>query len=213
VPARGLFVSVEGIEASGKSTLLGGLAAWLQARGRAVVVTREPGGTPLGEAVRALFLEPGRRVCAEAEALLMNAARAQHVADVIEPALAEGAWVLCDRFATATLAYQGYGRGLELETLQNIARFATAGVEPDVVLLVDVPAEVSHERVVARAAASGQGEDRLELENAAFHTRVRDGYLALAREDARIRVLDGTRPPQALLADAARILGAAALAT
>ena len=213
MPARGLFVSVEGIEASGKSTLLGGLAAWLQARGRAVVVTREPGGTPLGEAVRALFLEPGRHVCAEAEALLMNAARAQHVADVIEPALAEGAWVLCDRFATATLAYQGYGRGLELETLQNIARFATAGVEPDVVLLVDVPPEVSHERVVARAAASGQGEDRLELENAAFHARVRDGYLALAREDARIRVLDGTRPPQALLADAARILGAAALAT
>jgi dTMP kinase len=190
---------------------VGGLAAWLQVRGRTVVVTREPGGTPLGDAVRALFLEPGRRISAEAEALLINAARAQHVSDVIEPARREGSWVLSDRFSTATLAYQGYGRGLELEALQAQTRFATAGVEPDVVLLIDIPPELSHERVVARAASSGVGEDRLELEDSAFHARVREGYLALAREDARIRVLDGTRPPQALLADAARILGAAAL--
>jgi dTMP kinase len=190
---------------------LGGLAAWLQVRGRTVVVTREPGGTPLGDAVRALFLEPGRRIAPEAEALLINAARAQHVSDVIEPARRAGSWVLSDRFSTATLAYQGYGRGLELEALQAQTRFATAGVEPDVVLLIDIPPELSHERVVARAVASGVAEDRLELEDAAFHARVREGYLALARDDARIRVLDGTRPPQALLADAARILGAAAL--
>ncbi len=174
-------------------------------------MTREPGGTPLGDAVRALFLEPGRRISAEAEALLINAARAQHVSDVIEPARRAGSWVLSDRFSTATLAYQGYGRGLELEALQAQTRFATAGVEPDVVLLIDIPPELSHERVVARAVASGVAEDRLELEDAAFHARVREGYLALARDDARIRVLDGTRPPQALLADAARILGAAAL--
>jgi dTMP kinase len=174
-----------------------------------VLVTREPGGTPLGEAVRQLFLEPGRRVAAESEALLLSAARAQHVSDVIAPALSDGKWVVTDRFTMATLAYQGYGRGLPLDALRALAGFATRGYEPDLVLLVDVPVQLSMERVRERAVA-GSREDRLEREDAAFHERVRQGYLELARGDARIHVIDGTRPVDDVAGDAWRIVSAAA---
>jgi dTMP kinase len=168
--------------------LRAGLVERLRARGLDVLETREPGGTALGERVRALFLDPGTTIDARAEALLLNAARAQLVRDEIAPALAGGAWVVSDRFADSTLAYQGYGRGLDGDALRALAAFATAGLEPEVVLLVDVPPEVSRARVRGRPGA----EDRVEREDDAFHARVREGYLMLARADARIRVLDGT---------------------
>jgi dTMP kinase len=175
--------------------LRGGLAERLRARGRTVLETREPGGTALGERVRALFLDPDARLDARAEALLLNAARAQLVEDEIAQALAGGRWVVSDRFAESTLAYQGYGRGLDQTALRALAAFATAGLEPQLVLLVDVPPEVSRARVRGRANA----EDRVEREDDAFHARVRAGYLALARADARIHVLDGTREPAEVL--------------
>jgi len=133
------------------------------------------------------------------EAFVVNASRAQLVADVIEPALAAGRFVLCDRFADATLAYQGYGRGVDLAALRSLVAIATGGREPDLTLLVDVPVEISRERVKARALALGEAIDRLEREGPAFHERVRDGYLDLAREAKRFVTLDGTLSPEPLL--------------
>ena len=191
----GRFLTVEGIEGSGKSTLLAALAAHLAGRGERVVTTREPGGTALGNRLRAAFLEPGAAIDPVAEAFVVNASRAQHVAEVIEPALATGTWVLCDRFAAATLAYQGYGRGVDFATLRALAAIATRGREPDLTLLVDVPVAVSRERVAARALAEQVPVDRLEREGGAFHERVRAGYLELAAADPRFAIVDGTRSP------------------
>jgi dTMP kinase len=156
------------------------------------VATREPGGTALGNRLRAAFVDPGMAIDPLAEAFVVNASRAQHIAEVIEPALARGAWVLCDRFADATLAYQGFGRGVDLAVLRTLAALATRGRVPDLTLVVDVPVALSRERVAMRSAERGVAIDRLEREDAAFHTRVRDGYLELARDDARFVVLDGS---------------------
>jgi dTMP kinase len=201
-----LFVTFEGIEASGKSTLLEALAERLRSEGVSLVTTREPGGTPLGARIRQLVLAPDERVAPAAEALLMTADRAQHVAELIRPALERGTWVLCDRFATATLAYQGYGHGVPLEDLRRVIAVATEGLEPDVILLVDIPIEVSQSRVASRSAQSGRLADRMEREDGAFHTRVRDGYLALARENPRMHVLDGLQPVESLLRRALEIV-------
>jgi len=149
--------------------------------------------------LRAVFVEPGPPIDPVAEAFVVNASRAQHVVEVIEPALRAGKWVLCDRFAAATLAYQGYGRGVDLDLLRDLAAIATRGREPDITLLVDVPVAVSRERVLSRARVDGTGVDRLERESAEFHERVRAGYLTLARADRRMRVIDGTQPPAAVL--------------
>jgi dTMP kinase len=157
-------------------------------------VTREPGGTAFGDRVRSAFVTPGASVDPLAEAFALNASRAQLVAEVIEPALRAGSWVLCDRYTTATLAYQGFGRELDLTVLRELGSIATRGVEPDRVLLLDVPVALSRSRVAARASASGIEIDRLEREDDAFHERVRSGYLALASLDRRIAVLDGTLP-------------------
>ncbi|HTU82292.1 MAG TPA: dTMP kinase [Candidatus Acidoferrales bacterium] len=200
-----MFVTFEGIEGSGKSTLLSGVAARLRANGRDPLVTREPGGTPVGDAIRGLFLNRSSSVAPLTEALLVNAARAQHVADVIEPALATGRTVLCDRFVDSTLAYQGYGRGLDRAALQAMCDLATAGIVPDLTFLLDVPVAVSRLRTRAR----GRDADRLEAEDDAFHERVRAGFLELAR-GPRHRVLDGRLDPDALLAEAMRALTARA---
>ena len=197
---------VEGIEGSGKSTLLSGLVAKLEAAGCASLATREPGGTALGNRLRATFIEPGLQIDALAEAFVVNASRAQHVCEIIEPALRAGKWVVSDRYAAATLAYQGFGRGVALQTLRELATIATRGRMPDLTFLLDIDIEVSRERVRARASAGGEPIDRLEREDAAFHTRVRDGYLALAREDATFVTLDGTLAPPVLLAAAWRVL-------
>jgi dTMP kinase len=197
---RRMFVTVEGVEGSGKSTLLHGLAAWLRSIGRDPLVTREPGGTPVGDAIRRLFLAPGTVLTPLAEALLVNAARAQHVADLILPALSAGRIVLCDRFVDSTIAYQGYGRGVDPNFLGALCRAATGGLEPDLTFLIDVPIDVSRRRL------EGKRSDRLEAESDAFHERVRTGFLEIARASARHRILDGTLAAEKLLAGAAEVL-------
>ncbi len=188
--------------------MLSGLAAHLKSAGYASVATREPGGTALGNRLRATFVDPGLEIDPLAEALIISASRAQHITEIIEPALANGRWVLCDRFVAATLAYQGYGRGVDLATLRLLAGIATRGRAPDLTLLLDIDTDLSRERVRARASESGEAVDRVEREDAAFHTRVREGYLALARDDATFVTLDGSMPQSALLTAAWRVLHA-----
>ncbi len=190
-----MFITVEGIEGSGKSTLLAGLSARLRKRGGEIIVTREPGGTSVGDAIRDVFLKLVLKPAALTEALLINAARAQHVVDVISPALDRGATVLCDRFVDSTLAYQGYARGIDLELLRELCTIATAGLTPDLTIVLDLPVAISRERVRARTA----DPDRMEAEDDAFHVRVRDGFLALARDGGRYRVFDATRTPEQLV--------------
>jgi dTMP kinase len=193
-----VLVTFEGIEAAGKSTLIAALNEELTTRGNVVLVTREPGGTPLGDALRGVFLDPALTVDPIAEVMLLNASRAQLVADVIAPALKARSVVLCDRFFDATVAYQGYGRGLNVDSLLEICLTATHRIAPDLTFLIDLPVEVSQARVRARG-----GADRLEREGTAFHQRVREGYLALAeRFPGRYVVLDGTQPPDVLAAGA-----------
>ena len=192
-----MLVTFEGIEAAGKSTLIAALNQELTTRGNVVVVTREPGGTPLGDAVRTVFLDRPLSIDPVAEVMLLNASRAQLVADVIAPALKARSVVLCDRFFDATVAYQGYGRGLNVESLLEICLTATHRIAPDLTFLIDVPVELSQARLRAR----GSGPDRLEREGTAFHMRVREGYLALAERFAnRYVVLDGTQPAGVLAA-------------
>lgn len=188
------FVTLEGIEGCGKTTQAALLADALKQGGLAVTLTREPGGTPLAERVRRLVLDAGADGLApEGELFLYLAARCDHVARHIAPALARGRWVVCDRFTDATLAYQGYGRGLDVERVRRLVAWAGTP-RPDVTLLFDVPVEVG----LARAGRRGGG-NRLDREDRAFHQRVRDGYLALASaEPDRIAVLDGTRPVEAV---------------
>jgi dTMP kinase len=174
------FVVFEGGEACGKSTQ----AARLAAR-RDAVLTREPGGTPLGERIRSLFLDPASGVVdARAEALLVAAARAQHVTDVIAPALASGRDVVSDRFIGSSLAYQGFGRGLDVDAVRELSRFATGGLEPDVYVLLEVPADVARVRL-------GDDHDRMEAAGDEFHDRVHAGYAELARRDGWL-VVDGS---------------------
>ncbi|MHA6203217.1 dTMP kinase [Dyella soli] len=193
---RGKFITLEGGEGAGKSTLLAGLRAHLLARGVELVQTREPGGTPLGEAIRAIVLDPALHgMSGESELLLMFASRAQLVRECIEPALAEGKWVLCDRFADASYAYQGGGRGMPVERIAMLERWATDGLAPDLTLLLDLPV------ATGRARAAGRGEaDRIEVEADAFFERVRAAYRArAAAEPARFRVIDASRSPAQVL--------------
>lgn len=194
-----MFITVEGIEGCGKSTLVAGLAERLRASGREIIVTREPGGTPAGDAIREVFLQPGLHVSPLAEALLINAARAQHVLEVVDPALRRGAIVLCDRFVDSTLAYQGYGRGIDLAFLREICDAATGGLEPDLTFVLDLPVPVSRERTAARDRGHG---DRMERQDEAFYERARGGFLELARNAPRYRVLDATKTPLELVAQA-----------
>ncbi len=197
-----MLVTFEGIEAAGKSTLIAALAQDLRTRGDVVLVTREPGGTPLGDSLRAIFLDPAFAVDPVAEVMLLNASRAQLVAEVIAPALKAKTVVLCDRFFDATVAYQGYGRGQNVDALLETCLVATHRIAPDLTFLIDLPVEVSRARVRARG-----GADRLEREDAAFHTRVRDGYLALAQRFAnRFVVLDGTQLPERIATAARDVL-------
>ncbi len=190
-----MFVTFEGIEGSGKSTAIATLAELLRERGTAVLVTREPGGTPLGDAVRSIFLQSLVRIDPLTEAFLINAARAQHVTEVIGPALKEAQLVLCDRFFDSTIAYQGFGRGLDVDMLLHHCQDATQRIAPDLTFVLDVSPEVS----AARVAARGQG-DRLDREGLAFHERVRAGYLQLAGRFARMHVIDGTLSPDQIAA-------------
>ncbi len=187
----GLYIALEGPEGAGKTTQLQRLSARLRSAGLEVVETREPGGTAVGEAVRALLLDPARHLSPEAEMLLFAAARAQLVREVVQPALERGQVVLSDRSVYASLAYQGFGRGLDLEVIRRVNEVATAGLLPDLVLLLDLPVEEGLRRDVG-----GQAADRIEGEGVEFHRRVREGFLQLSREDARIRVVPATDDPE-----------------
>jgi dTMP kinase len=192
---RGLFVTFEGGEGSGKSTQLARLAARLRGAGIDPLVTREPGGTPLAEGVRALLLDPGGALDPMAEALLMEAARADLVARALRPALEAGRVVLCDRYDDSTLAYQGAGRGIDATLLAGLNRAATGGLRPDLTLLYDIDPAVGLER----RSGSGSDLNRLDREPREFHERVRAHFLQLAREQPeRFVVLDATLDADAL---------------
>lgn len=188
---KGLFITFEGVEGCGKSTQLERLKEHLETAGHTVVVTREPGGTPIAEAIREILLDPDNTAMgATAELLLYEAARAQHVHEKIAPALAAGNIVLCDRFADSTTAYQGAGRGIAPDVLHGLHITATEGLWPDLTILLDLDVKIGLERARTRGR-----KDRLEREAIDFHQRVRDGFLALANaEPARIAVVDGDAP-------------------
>lgn len=186
-----LFVTFEGPEGSGKTTQIGMLATALAARGYTVVTTREPGGTRIGNAVRELLLNPEHKeMSPRAEALLFNAARAQIVDEVIQPALARDEIVLCDRFGDSTLAYQGYGHGQPLEPLRELIRYATRGLTPDLTVYLDI--EVRQGLARKRAGAAGEW-NRMEEKTIAYHQAVRAGYLAMAQESSRWLVLPASQ--------------------
>lgn len=189
--ARGRFITVEGIEGTGKSTNVAFLASLIEAQGFEVVKTREPGGTPMAEKIRQLLLEPDQEAVPDtAELLMFFAARSLHLENLILPALDKGQWVLCDRFTDASRAYQGDGRGLDMQQIDTLAEWVQHGLEPDLTVLLDAPAEIG----VQRAQARGEG-DRMDNEALAFYERVRAGYLALAeRYPARFVVIDAARP-------------------
>ncbi len=195
---RGRFITLEGGEGAGKSTQLQTVAACLTAAGIPFLTTREPGGTPRAEAIRGLLLSPGEAepMASETELLLMFAARAQHVKQRIEPALAAGTWVLCDRFTDATRAYQGGGRGLDLSQIEALAAWVHGDCWPDLTLLLDVPAAQGLARAEKRSA-----KDRIEQEALAFFERVRAHYLAqAAAEPTRFRVIDAAPAEDAVTA-------------
>ena len=192
-----MFIVIEGIESSGKTTLIHSLLERFAIDGHDVLITREPGGTAMGDAVRTIFLDRTLEIHPLSEAFLANAARAQHVAEVVRPALDEGRTVLCDRFIDSTLAYQGYGRGLDLEAIRELCDYAAGGLQPDLVLLLDLPVSAVRSRLEERAYA----EDRIEREDDGFHERVRQGYLELAKTP-RHRIIDATQSAQSV-ADAA----------
>jgi len=197
VPTLSLFVTFEGPEGGGKTTQLDLLAEYLRQRGLDVLVTREPGGTAIGDRVRAVLLDPMHtEMRPSSEFLLFSAARAQHVEQVILPHLKRGGIVLCDRFADASLAYQGYGHQLDLDVLRLITRFATGGLIPDLTLLLDVPVKVGLRR---KAGGDGDAWNRMEQKEIDYHQRVRQGYLALAaQEPERWLTLDARAEPETI---------------
>lgn len=202
---RGRFITVEGIEGTGKSTNVRFLAGLIEAKGFDVVTTREPGGTPMAEQIRQLLLDHGQESIPEvAELLLFFAARSLHLENLIIPAMEMGQWVVCDRFTDASRAYQGAGRGLDIERIDTLAGWVQHGMEPDLTILLDAPAEIG----MRRAKSRGEG-DRMDNEALDFYRRVRDGYLALAdRHPHRFAVIDASQPLQDVRAQIASKLDA-----
>ena len=194
---RGVFISLDGIDGAGKTTHLQAIQAWMTQQNLPFVMTREPGGTPLGESLRALLLDPATQISNETECLLMFAARQQHLQDVIEPALAQGTHVISDRFTDATFAYQGGGRGLPWQKITTLEQWVQAGLQPDLTLLLDVPLEVSMGRI-----EKSREKDRFEQEQAEFFTRVRNAYQQRAQaEPARYALINAHREREAVSAD------------
>jgi dTMP kinase len=203
-PARGVFITLEGPDGSGKSSLLRGLAAWLEASGCDVVATREPGSTPLGEQVRRLVLDTEPKIdrTGRADALLFAASRAQHVAEVIRPALERGAIVVCDRYADSSMAYQGAGSGVPMDELAVVQHFATGGLVPDLTILLDLPVEAGLARKSAEVTRFEAYHDR------EYHQRVRDAFLGFAAaEPGRYAIVDATRDEAGVLEAAVGSLG------
>lgn len=198
---RGRFITLEGGEGAGKSTQIGRLAEWLDARGIPAETTREPGGAPGAEAIRSLIVNGSiDRWDAMAEALLMTAARRMHVEQRIRPALDAGRWIVCDRFSDSTMAYQGYAHGLGRQPVEQLQQIAIGGMQPDLTLILDLPAEAGLARANARGSkTAGTGEDRFERMGLDFHRRLRDGFLDIARrEPERCVVIDATADIEAV---------------
>jgi dTMP kinase len=188
-----MFITFEGIEGSGKTTQQQRLAAHLRERGRTVVVTKEPGGTPLADRIRAILLDSASVIDPIAEVFLFAASRRQHTTEIIEPALRRGEVVLCDRYADSTLAYQGFGRLIDLDRLRALNDWATDSLQPELTLLFDLPEEVGLSRAVSRNAGASQDEGRFEAEDLRFHRRVREGYRSMAgSERSRFAIVDAT---------------------
>jgi len=200
--ARGLFITLEGVEGSGKTTQAAILAGALRKQGCAVTVTHEPGGTRAGEAIRSIFLDPAIALDVAAELLLVLADRAQHVREKLKPALAAGEIVISDRYSDSTVAYQGHGRGFDLKLLGELNRLATDGVMPDLTIVLDLPVETGLARTRARHQVQGAGFDRFEKEASEFHRQVRAGFQAIARaEPARVTVIESSRALDMVSAD------------
>ena len=201
----GLFITLEGIEGAGKSTVARSVCAWLDRHAIRATLTREPGGTPLAERVREIVLERGEeRLSAVTETLLMFAARSIHLENLIRPALERGEWIVCDRFTDATRAYQGGGRGLDPAWIESLAGQVQGGLQPDLTLLLDLPVPMGIERARHRRAGAA---DRFEAEAEVFFERVRAAYLELARrEPQRIHLIDAARPLEAVERQVAAVL-------
>jgi dTMP kinase len=184
------FITLEGIEGVGKSTQIKFIEQYLKQKKQEIVVTREPGGTPAAEAMRHILLaHHDEKITEEAELLLLFAGRAQHIQNVIIPALSEGKWVICDRFIEATYAYQGYGRGMSLEKIAELEKWVQKSLCPDKVLLLDAPISVAIDRINSRT-----GKDRIEMEEKIFFERVRQGYLTRAQQlPERYKIIDATK--------------------
>ena len=212
---RGKFITFEGPEGAGKSTQAAMLIAKLEAHGIEVIYTREPGGTKLGEAIRGIlqYNAANEDPCPESEVLLFEASRAQLVRHVIAPALARGAWVLCDRFADSTTADQGFGRGFPVDLMETINRFAIGSAVPDMTILLDVNVSLGMQRCAKRQVGQKIKYDRIESEALAFHEKVRQGYLELARRyPERFRKVDAMRLPEPIAEDIWKLVHDAFLA-
>jgi len=205
-----MFISIEGGEGVGKTTLATRIAERLEAAGRRVLVVREPGGTGFGEGVRRLFLDPQVAPVPIAEALLLNASRADLVNRVIRPALQGGGIVICDRYVDTTYAYQGFGRGLERRHLRVLHSIATGGLDPDLTFLLDMQPELAQQRRAASAEENAVPTDRIERESLAFHQKVRSGYLELASSNPRFRTIDASLPADRVFVLALRHLSTTA---
>lgn len=199
---RGVFLVFEGVEGSGKTTQARALGEWLASRGRSVHLCREPGGTELGEEIRSLVLGD-HDVPPRSELLLLLAARAVFVDEVVRPRLERGEIVIADRYQLSTLAYQGYGRGLPLDEVRRINRFATNGLDPDLTLVLDVPPELGEERRLAE----GRRSDRIEREGLEFHRRVAGAYRLLAESEPEVVLIDGTGTPESVQSAILELLG------
>ncbi|MCP1423967.1 dTMP kinase [Paenibacillus xylanexedens] len=196
---RGKFITLEGGEGSGKTTMIGRIGSYFEERGIPYVVTREPGGIEIAEKIRSIILDPLHTAMdARTEALLYAAARSQHLAEKVEPALRAGKAVICDRFVDSSLVYQGYARGLGIENVWSINRFAIGDLMPDVTLYLDIEPEVGLARIDAH---DGREVNRLDLENLEFHRKVREGYFLLKEQfPERIRVIDASMKQEDVLA-------------
>ncbi len=203
--ARGLFITFEGIEGSGKTTQIKALAQWMRKQGLPVLETREPGGTPIADQIRSLLLDAKTKgLTPEMELFLYEVARRDHVQEVIQPALQKGMIVLCDRFGDSTTAYQGYARGMSIKKIEGMNAIASGGLRPDITFLFDLPAKDG----LGRARKRKRGLDRLERESLLFHEKVRKGYLTLARkEKKRFKVIHANRSPSDIFAQLCQELG------
>lgn len=203
--APGIFITIEGVEGAGKSTAIAGVAEWFRARGREVDCTREPGGTPIAEAIRQLLLSPAEEdLVPPSELMLMFAARAQHVAGRIKPGLAAGKVVISDRFTDSSRAYQGAGRGMDRALIETLAEAAEQGVSPDLTLLLDLPVDVGMKRAAARRG--DEAHDRFERERHDFFDRIRAGFLELADQSPRFALIDAAVPIEAVQAQIQSVL-------